>query len=175
MSVAAVMLASAFAADAPQLPDPVPDYPVELPRRGADFETWDRAYWKSRRLGWAANGLTGGGLVGIGLGAALIDGAGGAAALTLLVAVPTHLTGPPLLLASSMRGARALRERGVRVSSVPAVVGWTLLGVSPIAAAVGTNVTPGVLTYAGAIGCGLVQQRINDRRRRNAGLPDVRP
>jgi hypothetical protein len=81
------------------------------------------------------------------------------------------LVGPPLMLSSAMRANRALRERGVYVSTTAAITGWTLYGLSIFATPFFVVAWPLAPAYYGAIiGCGFGQLEVNRVGRYNARL-----
>lgn len=79
---------------------------------------------------------------------------------------------PPVLLAGGLRAARALRERGVYVTTTPAITGFTLYGLSLLAMPFFVSSWPvAPVYYAAIVGCGFAQLEVNRVSRRHARLP----
>jgi hypothetical protein len=166
-------LAHASEAVAPLLPL------EQLPWQVQDEARWIEIHAKSTRLaragGWVS--VASAGAMGVGITMLVLADAAGTDTLAppggLLtgLGVAGALVGPPLMLSSSMRANRALRERGVFVSTTPAITGWTLYGLSIFATPFFVVAWPLAPAYYGAIiGCGFGQLEVNRVGRTNARL-----
>ncbi len=175
-----LVLALSFAAAGSEVvvdPDDLPALPLQVQ---------DEARWQAVDLhavelsrGTLVAGLASLGVGAMGAGVLAVGFATGSDVVTepiggtlvFVGAVGAAVT-PPVLLATSMRSHRALRERGVFASSMPATIGWTLIGT-------GILFTPIFLRapytipfyYAGIVAGGLGQMQLNERVRAEAGLP----
>jgi len=181
------LLPGALAAE-PIVERSVPAYPTSLPLRVSPRWTdVDRRSLSRSKVGGA---LAVGGSAGVALGTGLLavgvdaQGVGLVGGTVQLASVPAWVAGPPVLLAGSMRSARALRERGVRPSTNAGAFGWALYAATPVLLAMFNRDADGygatdmaalpLLAYGGAIGLGYLQLDLNRRARRRAGLPSLR-
>lgn len=163
----------------PEAPPIVPMDLSTLPWQIQNEAMWarsDRDATRFARIGGYASIASGMMLLG---GTSLLVAAGNdgadhllpsAAAVTVIGSAGV-IAAPPLLLGASLRANRSLRERGVYVSSAPAVAGWTLYGASIFLLPLFASAWPLAPVYYGAIlACGYGQMEVNRIGRRDAHL-----
>jgi hypothetical protein len=140
-----------------------------LPLQVRDETRWAGAQERSTRAAKVSAGFAIAGGAALGLGAALLaSGDPQLEPVGTALAVPGTIGavfGPPLLLASSVRANRALRERGVYTSTLSGALGWTLFGAGVLVVPVGVVAAPGLIPvwYGGVVALGEVQLGVNAR------------